>query len=155
MSERDRIRDQMEQAYRGNAWHGSAVLELLKGVSAKHAAAHPIENAHSIAELVPHMETWKRVVRRRIAGETFTVSDAEDWPEVDVSKQGWTKALASLEAEHRRLVRAVGTLKSDAALNKLADQRGRTAYVLLHGVIQHDLYHAGQIALLKKALGLM
>jgi uncharacterized damage-inducible protein DinB len=148
MTEIQRIQDQLERAFRGNAWHGPAVLELLADVTAERAAWKPAADVHSIWEIVPHIETWKRVVTRRLAGETFEISAAEDWPPIsDTSAAAWRAAIESLKAAHVRLVEAASRT-SDAQLNKLSGPI--SFYVLLHGVTQHDLYHAGQIALLKK-----
>jgi uncharacterized damage-inducible protein DinB len=154
VTEVERIRDQLHRAFRGDAWHGPAVRELLQGVTAAQAAARPLPRAHTIWEIVLHVAAWASIVRRRIEGEEgITITPEVDWPPVVATDEGaWREALGRLEAAHADLERTVGGLGDDA-LDRKAAGSPSTAYVLLHGVAQHDLYHAGQIALLKKTLG--
>ncbi len=153
MSELKRINGQLKRAFEGKAWHGPSVSEVLEGVTAEQAAAHPIAGAHSIWELTLHIATWERVGRRRI--EEFIpidVSDEEDWPAIeDKSDFAWTTTLEELSRNHEALRAAIRTL-DETRLDDIVPGTEYTIYFLLHGVIQHDLYHAGQIALLKKAL---
>jgi uncharacterized damage-inducible protein DinB len=153
MSELKRINGQLKRAFEGKAWHGPSVLEVLAGVTARQAAAHPIAGAHSIWEITLHIATWERVGRRRI--EEFIpidVSDEEDWPAVtDTSDDAWSKALEELSSNHQALRAAIRALE-EPRLEDIVPGTEYSVYFLLHGVIQHDLYHAGQIALLKRAL---
>lgn len=151
MSEVARIGSQLKRAFEGEAWHGLSLKELLAGVTAEQAAAKPLVGAHSIWEIVLHIAAWERVALRRLEGQTALISTEEDWPTVnDTSETAWREALANLESGHRQLRAALRTL-TDADLDKLVAGQQYSVYFLLHGVIQHDLYHAGQIALLKKA----
>jgi uncharacterized damage-inducible protein DinB len=151
MQEIKRIVDQLKRAYEGEAWHGPSLRELLNGVTAETAAKKPLAHAHSIWEIVLHVAAWENAVRRRIEGEALDLSQEEDWPPVnDTSEAAWKKALADLESGHKRLRETIQRL-TDSQLDGLAADQKYTVYFMLHGVIQHDLYHAGQIALLKKA----
>lgn len=145
-----RIADQMRRAYDGEAWHGPALRELLQGISASQAAAHPLPGRHSIWELVGHIAAWKRVVVRRLAGETVNeLSPAENFPQPpDPTEAAWEKMKSSLEDAQRRLLAAVEGLSEERLLGPVPG-KDYTAYYLLHGVVQHDLYHGGQIALLR------
>src|SRR4026207_814867 len=90
MSETARIRNQCERAFNGEAWHGPSVLALLEGVTAQHAAAHPIPGAHSIWELTLHIRAWERACLRRLNGELAQLTDAEDWEPInDTSDAAW------------------------------------------------------------------
>ncbi len=142
--------EQLEINFRGDAWHGPSLMRLLADVTAEQAAAKPIQNAHSIWELVLHIKVWKDAPRRRLAGETFEQIPEEDWPEViDTSEGAWEDTLKELEASHEKLAEAVSKL-DDSQLHQPATGQDYSNYFMIHGVIQHDLYHAGQIALLKK-----
>ncbi len=153
MREVDRILDQLERSRRGDSWHGPALEEVLADVDAETAAAHPIPGAHSIWELVLHITTWQDVVRRRLTGEAVVPGDDENWRAVEDRSEGaWDAARAALGDARARLEREVASL-DDAALDRAPRRGARTRYVLLHGVLQHDLYHAGQMSLLRKALG--
>src|SRR5512140_323893 len=151
MSEIARMLDLLHRAYAGDAWHGPAVLEVLEGVDATRAASRPLASAHSILELTPHIAVWKDVVRRRLQGESWQPTPEEDWaPAAADSAADWAAVRAKLDASHGALVGAVAAFP-EAELDRPPTPDGRrSAYALIHGVIQHDLYHAGQIALLKK-----
>ena len=152
MSEMQRIEDQLRRAFEGNAWHGPAVRELLADVSAARAAARPLSTAHSIWEIVLHIAAWEGVVRRRLQGETVAdLPPEQDWPAVrDTSEAAWRQALDDLEQAHRALHEAIAR-SNEAHLADTVPGKDHSVYLMLHGIIQHDLYHAGQIAVLKKA----
>ena len=150
--EADRIADQLRRAFDGDAWHGPPLLALLDGVGPAEAAARPVAGAHRIWELVQHITAWLTVARRRLAGEAVELTPDEDWaPVPDASGRAWRAALDALRAAQGGLLDAVARL-DDARLDERTPGRNYTHYVLLHGVLQHTLYHAGQIALLKRAL---
>ncbi len=150
MKEINKILDQLEINFRGDAWHGPSLMRLLADVTAEQAAARPIQNAHSIWELVLHIKVWKDAPRRRLTGEAFEPTPEEDWPEVtDTSEAAWENILKELEASHEKLAEAVSKL-DDSQLHEPAAGKDYSNYFMIHGVIQHDLYHAGQIALLTK-----
>jgi len=152
VSEVNRILDQMTRAFEGDAWHGPSLRESLADVDARQASAHPIPNAHSIWEIVLHLAAWLPAVRARCEGRAVELDGADDWPPVrEGSESSWHAALATLEQRHRDLLTYVRNLQD----NRLADpipNRDYDVYFLLHGALQHHLYHAGQIVLLKRAL---
>jgi len=152
MSEVERIADQLQRAFEGNAWHGPSVREVLEGVSAEQAAQYPVAGGHSIWEIVLHIAVWESIVRRRLGGEVIVeISDEEDWRHLaDTSTVAWKKTLEELEQGHRQLQRAVAGL-NDEQLPATVPGKDYSVYFMLHGIIQHDLYHAGQIGLLKRA----
>ena len=155
MSEIERILDQLQRAYAGNAWHGPSVREVLNGVTAVQAHARPLQDAHSIWELVQHIAVWEDVGRRRLTGDRaqIAISSPEDWPPPeDTSEEAWERAKTALDRGHQALVEAIKRTP-ESRLDEPIFEGMSTVYVTLHGVIQHDLYHAGQIAMLKKALG--
>ncbi len=152
MSETQRIVDQLDRAMNGEAWHGPHLEELLQDVSAAQAAGHPIAGAHSIWELVNHIAAWNLILASRAAGSAVNVTTEQDWPPVtDTGADGWTKALENLRAARAKLRGNVEKM-NDAQLDNIAPGKDHSLYVMLHGGVQHDLYHAGQIAILKKAL---
>lgn len=156
VSEVDRIRDQFRRAFEGEAWHGPAVLALLDGVTAQQAAAHPIPGAHSIWELTLHIAAWERACLRRLNGDPAQLSDAEDWEPInDTSDAAWEATKQELIDNHRKLLDAISSVdesRLDESIYKDPNAPYSSVYVTLHGGVQHDLYHAGQIAMLKKAL---
>jgi uncharacterized damage-inducible protein DinB len=153
MSETARIADQLRRAFYGGAWHGDSLFEVLKGISAAQAAARPVKNAHSIWELVLHIAAWDGAVRKRMTGVAVKLSAARNFPDVtDASEAAWGKALAHVRQVHDELIAAAEKFP-DASLRKpVPGKKGAhyNFYYMLHGVVQHELYHTGQIALLKK-----
>lgn len=148
----ERIVDQMDRAFSGDAWHGPSVMALLEGISAEDAAKRPIAQAHSIWELVNHVAAWNRIVERRLRDEIVKVTPEMDWPAAPLASDiTWKRALDALKESRAKLRRTVEQL-SDAQLDENPPSLPDSRYVLLHGLVQHDLYHAGQIAVLKKAL---
>jgi uncharacterized damage-inducible protein DinB len=150
-SEIARIQSQLQRAYAGEAWHGPDLRKLLDDVSAEKAAAKPIAAAHSIWVLVLHIIAWQRFVARRLKGEVVNdVPEAENFPTIlDRSEAAWKNAKDELEESHQQLKSTIGTI-TDERLNEIVPGQRYNIYFMLHGVIQHNLYHAGQIAILKK-----
>ncbi len=146
-SEIERIVDQMERTFDGKAWHGPSVMQILKGITANQASAQVAPETHTIREIVEHLASWKRIIRRRM-NAPVRVTPAQDWPAPHGS---WTDAVRQLQQAHREFVTAVSRLPV-SRLNSRVPGKGHDFYTALHGMVQHDLYHAGQIALLKKAL---
>ena len=152
-SEASRIADQLRRAFDGDAWHGDSLFEILEGVTAAQAAARPIAGAHSIWELVLHIAAWDGAVLRRLGGVAVELSDAENFPRVtDAGEAAWRSALAQVRRVHEGLVAAIAGLSDSRLYEMVPGKQGAhyTFYYTLHGVAQHELYHAGQIALLKK-----
>lgn len=151
MSEVKRIKSQLRRAFEGEAWHGPSVMEVLAGVTAAQAAAKPIANAHSIWELVLHIAFWEEVSRQRAEGDP-TQYQAEDglFTVTDTSEAAWQEALEKLKSSNESLRLSIAKL-DDSQLDEIVAGQEYSIYFMLHGCIQHDLYHAGQIALLKKA----
>ena len=147
MREIERILDQLNRSWGGPSWTGVDIQPLLDGISEEQARAHPLPNAHSILELTAHMTTWMNAVSDRLGGSTRELTDAEDWR--DVTSLAWPNAITEMENAHSRLSDVIARLTPDDLDKKVAGRK-YTIYVMLHGVIQHNLYHAGQIGLLKK-----
>ena len=151
MSESARIAEQLRRAFDGDAWHGDALLEILEGVDAAIAAARSIPGAHSVWELLLHVTAWDDAVRRRLGTtQAITLNDAENFPAVsDTSAAAWEAAVRDAVHAHRELVRAAEELP-DARLTERVPGKDYDIRFMLHGVVQHELYHAGQMAILKK-----
>jgi len=156
MNEVQRISDQFQRAFDGDAWHGPSVSAILEGITAEQAAAHPIPGAHSIWELTLHIAAWEEACKRRLQGDRAQLTNEEDWPTVkDTSEDSWQATKQHLRANHQELIDAISKV-DEARLDKPIIDDAKipfsTTYVTLQGGVQHDLYHAGQIAILKKAL---
>ncbi len=150
-SELTRIADQLSRAVHGRAWHGPAILEILKNVDAASAAAHPIPAAHSAWELLLHITAWTRAVTGRLHGKPMQLRGAKNWPPVsDISSAAWAAALDDFRAAQIDLLHTLDKMR-DKDLARQVPGKKYNNWFLLHGLVQHHLYHAGQMALLKKA----
>jgi uncharacterized damage-inducible protein DinB len=152
MTEVERIADQLRRAHEGGAWHGPALGELLRGADAATALHRPLAGAHNIWEILLHIGVWESIVRRRLSGEVILeIPSEEDWPAVDeTSEAAWKRTQEDFRAGYEQLQKALARL-SDRQLAEPVPGMEYNNYFMLHGAIQHALYHAGQIALLKKA----
>lgn len=147
------LAEQLRRAFEGEAWHGPAVVELLADVDAEMAAARPVAGVHSIWELLLHIAAWDDAVKRRIVlGKALQLNDAENFPSVaDKSPAAWKSAIAHAKKAHAELLQTVVTLP-DQRLSEQVPGKPYDIRFMLEGVIQHELYHAGQMAILKKAV---
>ncbi len=153
MSEVRRIRGHLRATFDGTPWHGQALSEILDGVEALEASAHSVTDAHSIWELVLHMTYWRRVALEALAGKSIAAhqpNTPEDWRTPgETTDEAWQETRDALRRTQDELLAALDDL-DDGRLTENVPGREYSFYVLLHGVVQHDVYHAGQIALLRK-----
>jgi uncharacterized damage-inducible protein DinB len=153
-TELERLEDQLRRSFEGEAWHGPSVLEALKDVTPEMAHAHPVPGAHSIWELVLHLATDYHLVLRRMGGEDAQLSLAEGWPPVpSPTESAWSEAIHSLQELNARMRAAIRRFEAERLDQPFTSQGTYPAYTQFIGITQHGLYHAGQIAILKKALG--
>jgi len=150
MTEIERLLEQLDRTWNGEAWHGPSLTAVLAGIEAPIAAARPLPAVHTVWELVGHMAAWQRAVTHRLSDRLVDPSEEENWPRAEPpTDEAWGGMLAALENARADLRARVAAL-SDEELDDVPGRGGETKYVLIHGAIQHDLYHAGQIVLLAR-----
>jgi uncharacterized damage-inducible protein DinB len=141
----------LKRTYEKDAWHGPSVQECLKNIH-EEQAFNSVANTHNIIQLVAHMITWRKYVIHMLKGQaTYKVDDASNFP----AAEDWMQVLQQLDASQQDLLVAIGNFPAE----KLHEQvPGKTSpltfFTLIHGIIHHDLYHTGQIMLIKKATGI-
>jgi uncharacterized damage-inducible protein DinB len=151
-TELQRLEEQLRLSFEGEAWHGPSVMEALDGITADVASAHPIEGAHSIWELVLHLAATYRLVLRRLSGDSRPLSPEEDWSAVPTPiEANWSAAVEELRRLNAQLRDAVSNFREDRLDEPIVEHPPYPAYAQFIGTTQHDLYHAGQIVLLKRA----
>lgn len=151
-----RIADQLASTITGQAWYGDSLGQILNGVTAQQAESHPIAKAHSIWELLVHVEAWVKLCLGAIEGRPIPPWPAQpkelDWPLVtETTGDAWRQAGQSFFASHSKLVEAIKGF-SDDRLEATVPGRAYNFYHLFQSATQHAIYHAGQIALLKKVV---
>ncbi len=147
-----RLADQLALAFEGGAWHGPSLGEVLRSVSAPVAAAHPVPGAHSIWELALHLHMVQNLVLQRLEGDPVPFDESAAWPPQPGEPTGgaWEAMVARITAGERRL-REVVLGMNPARIDDLAMPGGDTIFVTIQGHLQHNLWHAGQMALLRRA----
>ena len=141
----------LDEAFNQRSWHGTNLRGSLRGLSFHQAAWRPAPGRHNIWEIAVHAAYWKYAVRRRITGEkrgSFPLKGSNWFPRpVELSASAWKNDIALLEHEHQALRAAVAVLKARSAFH---GKRWEQILWGIRGVAAHDLYHAGQIQLLKR-----
>ena len=145
--------DLIDEGYNRKAWHGTNLRGSIRGLTAKQAAWRPAPNRHNIWENIVHCAYWKYTVRRRITGEkrgSFPL-EGSNWfiRPVEPTENAWRTDIELLEMMHMLLCEAVAELKP-SDLSKLSPKKQYTLAATLRGIASHDVYHAGQIQLLKR-----
>jgi hypothetical protein len=152
-SECIRISDQLRRALTGEPWHGTPCSELLSGITAERALAHPLPKVHSVWELVLHMDAWTSAAGDAAMGAPMAklFRTGRDWPTpADTSAAAWQGAVGHFLLVGERLAEAIAQFP-DPRLREVVPGRKYTFYFLFHGIVQHNIYHAGQIAVLRKS----
>ena len=146
----------IDEAYSNSAWHGTTLKGSLRGVAARQAAWRPAPGRHSIRELAAHAAYWKSLVRRRLTGDnsgSFPLAGSNWFDLPPVSEKAWRAEREILEREHRELRAAVEVFSPERLRSPLPGLRARTALREIVGISLHDVYHAGQIQLVKALQG--
>jgi uncharacterized damage-inducible protein DinB len=152
------IIDSLDKAHHGDAWYGPSTESLLTGLTAVDAARRPLGSAHSIWELVLHLIAWQNEVGRRLGGSAPAWPDEGDWQDIDSpNEEDWVSVKTALADSTRRLIAQLATPWIDyAALVGTVRSpelgTGVTVAETVLGVLQHNAYHTGQIALLRRAI---
>ena len=154
MSEWTTISAMLKSVAQGPAWHGPSVKEALNGVTAKQAAERPIGEAHSVWQILLHMNAWQDHVIDVLNGaDGIPLQGDKDWPPVsaDASDDAWEAAKRHFDGGGQELRERIMHF-DEKMMHEMVRGRDFPTKVMLHGIVHHNLYHLGQIALLKKAL---
>ncbi|MGH7448383.1 MAG: DinB family protein [Longimicrobiales bacterium] len=152
MSEIPLLLTQLDQAYDRRSWHGTNLRGSIRGVTPAQAVWRPGPRRHNIQEIVVHAAYWKYAVRRRFSGEgrgSFPLKGSNWFTRTSADEAQWRADIRLLEDMHRLLRTAVADL-DPTRLNGRAEGGTVSSLALVSGIIAHDLYHAGQIQLLKR-----
>ena len=144
-----------DQSFSGRAWHGPNLWGCLRGMDAAEALRRPAEGWHNAWELVLHCAYWKWTVRRRLTGDATMVFPraGANFPELPAVPHDpeWRRDRALLKREHQALREVIAALKP-SGLSKRAGASRWTVRESVVGIASHDVYHAGQVQLIRKSL---
>jgi uncharacterized damage-inducible protein DinB len=142
----------LDEAYDKPAWHGTNLRGALRGVTARRASWRPEKGRHNIREIAIHAAYWKHLVLRRLTGEvqgSFAFAGSNWFRRDAASEKDWRTERVLLDREHQALRRAVAAFPGSRLSARLPGTRRRTALREIAGIALHDVYHTGQIQLLK------
>ena len=145
----------LENTLDGEPWFGRPVYALLREIDSAIVFKKPSKESHSLIELLYHMLTWAEFTLKRIEKDDsldLAAFEKMDWRKIDPAIHNWDDALAAYIAAHQQIIALLQT-KDDSFLKEIVDYRQYNFRFLLNGLIQHNIYHAGQIAYLNKLLG--
>jgi uncharacterized damage-inducible protein DinB len=148
-----RIQAAFKYNWQGPMWYGGNVNATLAGIEGDVAFKQAGAGSHNIYELVAHMLCWRRFVLELLNGNVdykVEINSETDWPHIyDRTEMSWNRLVNEMEQSQQLLVNALQNF-DEAKLDEIVPGREFTWYMLLHGLIHHDIYHSGQIAILKK-----
>ena len=144
------LRDQIETTFKGDSWHGPNLVNTLAGIDHREAMKHPLGERHSIWELTDHISFWMEMVWKSVRDHTSLNPDKKsDWPESGASEEEWQQSVRRMEAAVNMTLDALAEW-SNYDLEEMVPGEKYNFRQMLHGMLYHNLYHAGQINLLKK-----
>lgn len=145
-----RIIHMLQNTYDGAAWHGPSILEVLSKINAD-IAFKQSSHIHRICELVQHITAWRIFAIKRLEGDAvFEITQNENWKTFTKQDEAAWKVIKEDLAESQETLIKRLSQANDALLDEDVEGKAYDYYTLIHGVIQHDLYHLGEIALLFK-----
>lgn len=157
MSHINELKNEIYNSVFGNPWHGPSVQKLLEDITEEQAFSEPVSNAHNICEIVLHLWAWTEEIVSRLEGNVPAEPSVGDWPNAEIyEEEGWVqiKNIYFIAAEklievikkfpEENLNKSVGTIRDEPL------GTGISFEAMISGLIQHNAYHAGQIAILKK-----
>lgn len=147
-----RIEDQIRRSVEGAAWHGPALLEAVEGIGCEEASARPIAGAHTIWEILLHLTATYLLVLRRMDGDARPLTPEEDWPTIPgPTDQDWRAAVDALRVVDAHVRTRILSFSPDRLDAPLVEEPPYSAYMQFIGLAEHNLYHAGQMVLLRRA----
>jgi hypothetical protein len=149
MAELDQIIKLLENTFNGRAWHGPDFITLIKDVNVNEAKVRLLKGRHTIWEIVDHCTFWIEAVIEGVSGSEMPVlSEVEDWLPMGESEESWEGAVCRLKGAHNNLLTTLSEISID--LSTQVSGRDHTFRDMLYGLVHHNVYHMGQIAILRK-----
>jgi hypothetical protein len=146
------LRDQIITTFKGDSWHGPNLVNTLAGIEYQQAMAKPLGDRHTIWEITDHITFWIEAVWESLKNATSLNPDKNsDWPSMGASEKEWVQSVDRLKAAVNLMVDELATWKNEE-LERKVPEANYTFKQMLHGVVHHNLYHAGQIILLKQKI---
>ena len=141
--------DQIKTTFNGDSWHGPNLVKTLNGIDKDQASTRTVGERHTIWELTDHITFWLEEVQKSVKAKKNLEHSGNDWPRMGATEADWKQSVNRLEAAVNMLVGELSTWKN-SDLAETVPEAKFTFKQMLHGIIHHNLYHAGQINILRK-----
>ncbi|UCE95880.1 MAG: DinB family protein [Candidatus Bathyarchaeota archaeon] len=158
MNEIELIVDMLMQTFDGRAWHGPSFMSVVNGVTKAQASGRPVEKGHTIWEIVSHCSYWMDAVTKALHSQRMPdIKTDEDWPKMGKTEQDWIKTQEVARKACNELTHSLKNLDKDIFTQKVHGSYNGEPYSttyrrMIHGISDHNTYHSGQIAILKKMM---
>jgi len=157
MKERtDRLIKELSETFEGDPWFGQSLMRKLENVPYIIGYKTCIPKSHSVAEIVAHLICWKKFVSEKLRDNQdfdITIDSEKDWPEIKIhSKEEWEELKRNLVAAQCRIYEVLNEKPDDSYLTSKVSGRDYNMEYLIQGILQHDIYHLGQIGLIESQL---
>ncbi len=156
MNEVELIVEMLGQTFNGRAWHGPSFMTVLSGVDMKQAIERPVDGRHTIWEIVNHCRFWVEAVAEAVRSKMMPdIKSEEDWPKMGNTNEDWAEAKEKLKNTCEELVNSIKALTEDKLAQTIQGSYNEQSYAIaarrmFHGLSDHNVYHAGQISILRK-----
>lgn len=144
----------LQESLDGEPWYGRSMYPILDEVDPSAVFINPNEKEHALIELLYHMIAWAQFIQSTLEGDAvkgITYYEALDWREIDPTIHTWKNGVKELKASHKRIIELLRSKNDDFLATPVSKRTYNVGY-MLHGLIQHNIYHLGQIAYVKKLL---
>lgn len=148
------ITDRIKTTLTGEPWFGRSVLSILEEIDPAKTSIKPAGEGHSLTELLYHMITWAEFTLKRIEKDPaydLAASEEIDWRRIDPKTHSWKKGITEFKSIHKKIISLL-LKKDDSFLDEKVDFRNYNFRFLLNGLVEHNIYHLGQMAYLSKFL---
>ena len=145
----------LQNVLTGEPWYGRAVYKILEEINPAMVYKKPDHKSHSLIELLYHMITWAEFCLKQLENaspDEIKEVENKDWRDIDPAQHNWQKGMMQLKKIHEQIISILET-KEDTFLSEIVKQRKFNYRFMLNGLIQHNIYHLGQVAYVKKLLG--
>lgn len=153
MLETKHIKDALRRLYEGEVWHGPSIKEILIDITPEQAVKRLTPKSKNIAEYLIHITNWRTFALEKLTGsDTFDIilNSEADWSVVnEITKDKWEEIQEGYEESQKEILEVLETY-TDRKLENIVSGRKYSFYTLLYGVIHHDIYHSGQMMMLKR-----
>lgn len=146
----------LSETFEGGPWYGKSVMRKLENVPYIIGYKSCVPESHTVAQIVGHLIAWKKFAVEKLKGNndySLEIDTNDDWPNIEVhSQKEWEELKRELVATQGEIYELLNEKEDDSFLDEKVDGKDYNFGYLLKGLVQHDIYHIGQIGLIESQL---